>query len=189
MSGTGDTVDLDRLLAGWGGKADAAALDAAMPLVYLELKSIATQALRAHSGNAALQTTGLVHEAYLRLRERDAVWRVGKQALLAMATQAMRRILVDDARRRDAKKRQPAPILEFAELPATTPNHSDVLQFDAVLNELEQRSARQARITELKCFAGMGVEDIAGVLGISRVTVVRDWRIARAWLAQRLAAA
>ena len=184
MPEAADTDDLDRLLAGWSGKADAAVLDAAMPLVYLELKSIAARALRTHAGHSPLQTTGLVHEAYLRLRQRDEVWCVGKQALVAMATQAMRRILVDDARRRDAKKRQ----LALSNLPDAT-NHTDMLLFDAILTQLEQRSVRQARIVELKCFAGMAVEDIAEVLGVARVTVVRDWRIARAWLAQRMGAA
>ena len=186
MAETGDSADLDRLLAGWSGKAEAGVLDAALPLVYLELKSIAARALRAQAGDAALQTTGLVHEAYLRLRERDAVWNVGKHALVAMATQAMRRILLDAARRRHADKRQ--PVLALADLPTTTRN-PDVLLFDALLGELEQRSARQAQIVELKCFAGLGIEDIAEFLGVARVTVVRDWRIARAWLAQRLATA
>jgi RNA polymerase sigma-70 factor, ECF subfamily len=187
MAETGDTTELDRLLAGWTGNADASALDAAMPLVYLELKSIAARALHAHAGTAGLQTTGLVHEAYLRLRERDQVWQVGKQALVAMAAQAMRRILVDDARRRGADKRQPR--LALTDLPLTATGNPDMLLFDTLLDDLARRSARQAQIVELKCFAGMGIEDIAGFLGVARVTVVRDWRIARAWLAQRLAAA
>lgn len=181
--GDGDAETIDRLLAGWTGKADAAALDAAMPLVYLELKSIAARALRAHARDPAMQTTTLVHEAYLRLRERDAVWKVGRHALVAMAAQAMRRILVDDARRREARKRQ--PVLDLADFPdAARP--PDVLLFDALLDELARLSARQARIVELKCFAGMGIEDIAELLDVARVTVVRDWRIARAWLAQRM---
>lgn len=181
MGETEDIEAIDRLLAGWTGKADAAALDAAMPLVYLELKSIAARALRRRE--AGLQTTTLVHEAYLRLRERDAVWKVGRHALVAMAAQAMRRILVDEARRRDARKRQPP--LDLADLPQHGVR-ADVLLFDALLGELAQRSERQARIVELKCFAGMGIEDIAEILGVARVTVVRDWRIARAWLAQRM---
>ncbi|WP_300615866.1 ECF-type sigma factor [Dokdonella sp.] len=182
--GGGDAEAIDRLLAGWTGKADAAALDAAMPLVYLELKSIATRALRSHARDPAMRTTTLVHEAYLRLRERDAVWKVGREALIAMAAQAMRRILVDDARRREARKRQPP--LDLADFPEAA-RHPDVLLFDALLDELAGLSARQARIVELKCFAGMGIEDIAELLDVARVTVVRDWRIARAWLAQRMA--
>jgi RNA polymerase sigma-70 factor (ECF subfamily) len=187
MAGTGATAEIDRLLAGWSGGADAAALDAAVPLIYLELKSIAARALEGHEGEAALQTTGLVHEAYLRLRERDAVWKVDRCTLVAMATQAMRRILVDDARRRGAKKRRPTR-LTLADLPPATGN-PDVLLFDALLDQLARRSARQALIVELKCFAGMDIEDIAGILDVARVTVVRDWRIARTWLAQRIAAA
>lgn len=186
MGETGDDEGVNRLLAGWTGKADPAALDAALPLVYLELKSIATRALRAHTGEAALQTTALVHEAYLRLRERELVWNVGKQALVAMAAQAMRRILVDDARRRDARKRQP---LAWADLPSTPAGETDILLFDALLDELALLSSRQARIVELKCFAGMTVDDIAALLEVARVTVVRDWRIARAWLEQRMVAA
>jgi len=180
----GDAEAIDRLLAGWTGRADAAALDAAMPLVYLELKSIATRALRSHPHEAALQTTALVHETYLRLRERAEVWNVGRHALVAMAAQAMRRILVDDARRRDALKRQPP--LAFDELPEAGVG-PDVVQLDALLDELATLSERQANVVELKCFAGMGIDDIAEHLGVARVTVVRDWRIARAWLAQRMA--
>jgi RNA polymerase sigma factor (TIGR02999 family) len=181
----GDADAIDRLLAGWTGRAGTAALDAAMPLVYLELKSIATRALRSHSPEAALQTTALVHETYLRLRERDAVWNVGRHALVAMAAQAMRRILVDDARRRDALKRQPR--LAFDDL-AQAGAAPDVIQLDALLDELAALSQRQAEVVELKCFAGMAIEDVAAHLGVARVTIVRDWRIARAWLAQRMAA-
>ncbi|MBA8882394.1 ECF-type sigma factor [Dokdonella fugitiva] len=180
----GDAEAIDRLLAGWTGKAGAAALDAAMPLVYLELKSIATRALRSHAPGAALQTTALVHETYLKLRERDAVWNVGRHALVAMAAQAMRRILVDDARRRDALKRQPPLAFDGIADAGTIP---DVLELDALLDELATLSARQAQVVELKCFAGMSIDDIAGHLGVARVTVVRDWRIARAWLAPRMA--
>jgi RNA polymerase sigma factor (TIGR02999 family) len=178
--------EITALLQRWG-EGDQAALDALTPLVYAELRQLAHRALRNERDDHTLQTTALVHEAYIRLVGQNRThWRTRAQ-FAAIAAQAMRRILVDEARRRLAAKR-PDPALrqeldESMELPA---DPDELLELDAALSQLAQLDPRQCQIVELKFFAGMELEEIAQTLGIGSATVTRDWRLARGWLYQTL---
>lgn len=179
--------DLTGLLRAWNG--DQRAVEAELlPLVYHELRQLAGSLMRRERSSHTLQVTGLVHEAYLRLaKQRDAVW-LNRQQFFCVAAQLMRRILVDHGRRRSALRRgsSPSPLTldEAALLPASQP--FDVLDVDRALRELEALDPSKARLVELRFFAGLPMEEVADVLGISESTAARQWRTARAWLFRRL---
>jgi RNA polymerase sigma factor (TIGR02999 family) len=179
--------ELTALLQSWhGGNRDA--LDAVMPLVYEELRLLASRHLSDERRDHTLQTTALVHEAYLRLAgQHRAEWKDRAYFFGAVAT-IMRRILVDHARRRARDKRgggmvvlsldqAPEPIADTA-----TDASVDVEALDRALDRLHALDARQARIVELRYFSGMTLDEIAKALGVSIGTVKRDWTAARAWL-------
>ena len=170
------------LLESWGA-GDDAALDELMPLVYADLRTIAAGKLRGERPDHTLQATALVNEAFLRLVDQDRIeWRSRAQ-FFALAARSMRRILVDHARRRRAGKRGGDPrrvLLDDIQI-AVAPE-VDVLELDDSLNRLEALDSRQARIVELRFFAGCTMEEIAEVLDISASTVKRQWRLARVWL-------
>ena len=174
--------EVTALLKRWGA-GDASALDALMPIVYDELRLVARGYLRRESEGHTLGATALVNEAYLRLVGQERVdWRERAQ-FIGLAAQAMRRILVDHARRRDADKR-PDPrqrvALEHAEdLPD---RELDVVALDDALADLARLDPRQAQVVELKFFGGLELDEIATVLEISTATVSREWRMARSWL-------
>jgi RNA polymerase sigma factor (TIGR02999 family) len=154
--------------------------------LYDELRRIARRRLRREAAVHSLQTTALVHEAYVRLAaKRDVRW-YGRTHFLAAAAGEMRRILVDHARARGASKRGRRPRrVSLAE--AVVPDRSvEVLALDEALEGLAAKSARQARVAEMRLFAGMLVPEVADALGVSERTVKDDWRVARAWLARRL---
>lgn len=159
------------------------------PIVYGELRALAGACMRDERSNHTLQPTALVHEAYLRLIDVDRIDWSGRSHFLAFAARTMRRVLVDHARARDADKRAGArelvPISGF-DVPAAD-EAVDVLGLDVALEKLARVDARQARIIELHAFAGLTLEEIAAVLGVSRDTVKLDWRAARAWLHRELA--
>ncbi|ANB19579.1 ECF-type sigma factor [Dokdonella koreensis] len=169
------------------GAGEPAAAERITPIVYAELKALAARALRGERHGHTLQTTALVNEACLRLLGQRQVDPANRAQLVGLAAQAMRRVLVDYARRRQADKR-PHPdqrlAIEEIDLPAA---QADLIGLDAVLDRLAQLSPRQARVVDLKFFAGLELEEIAEVLAIARPTVVRDWRMARAWLQRELA--
>jgi RNA polymerase sigma factor (TIGR02999 family) len=154
-----------------------------LPLVYDELRRLARHHLRAERSDHTLQSTALVHEAYLRLVKPGSVQLEGRQHFFALASQLMREILVDYARGRRAAKRDGGDRLtldEAAELSGS--KGVDLLALDDALNELAKMSPRQSRIVELKFFGGLRIGEVSEVLGVSSATVERDWAVARAWL-------
>jgi RNA polymerase sigma factor (TIGR02999 family) len=166
---------------------DAAALERVTPIVYAELKALAARALRGEREGHTLQTTALVNEACLRLLGQNATDAASRAQFLALAAQAMRRVLVDHARRRHAAKRPTSDqrlSIDEIDLPDAA---ADLIGLDGALDRLAGISPRQAKVVDLKFFAGLELEQIADVLDIARPTVVRDWRMARAWLQRELA--
>jgi RNA polymerase sigma factor (TIGR02999 family) len=164
------------------GNRDAAAQ--LIPLVYDELHRVAEHHLRLERPNHTLQPTALVHEAYLKLvSQRDADWQ-NKTHFCAVASQAMRRILVDYARGRLRAKRGGNPSkLPLEDVFVVAPDRCDELvALDEALERLAALDARQSRVVELRFFGGLTVEETASVLGISPKTVKREWSVAKAWL-------
>jgi RNA polymerase sigma factor (TIGR02999 family) len=159
-----------------------------VPLVYDRLRALARRYMRDERAEHTLQPTALVHEAYLRLQGLDRVsWR-GKTHFYAMAARQMRRVLVEHARATRAQKRgAERRRISLREDLALTRDHSlELLALDEALRGLTARSARQGRVAELRLFAGMRHEEIAQALGVSERTVLKDWRMARAWLSREL---
>lgn len=181
-------ADVTQLLAAWN-RGDAGAFEALVPLVYDDLHRRAHQQLRRERPGHTLQTTGLVHEAYLKLVHQDrADWKTRGQ-FLAVASQVMRRILVDAARERLAAKRGGGDVplaLDDSIAADGTTSAVDVLALNDALDRLADMDPRQARIVELRYFAGLNLEDTAAALDISTGTVKREWSSARAWLFQQL---
>jgi RNA polymerase sigma factor (TIGR02999 family) len=179
--------DVTGLLQAWGG-GDAAALDQLVPVVYDELHRQAQRYLRRETPGHTLQTTALVHEAYLRLvDQREARWE-NRAQFFGVAAQAMRRILVDHARRHQAAKRGGSAIQVpyEEEAVAAVESEVDVVALDDALTWLAALDPQQARVVELRYFTGLGIEETAEALGISPATVKREWAMARAWLKREL---
>lgn len=165
---------------------DGEARDRLTPIVYAELKALAARAMRGEREGHTLQTTALVNEACLRLLGDEAASSANRAQFAALAAQAMRRVLVDHARRRQAIKRpDPAQRLGIDEIDIPTED-LDLVGLDAALDRLAGINPRQARVVDLKFFAGLELEQIADMLDVARPTVVRDWRMARAWLQREL---
>ncbi len=172
------------MLQEWsGGKQEA--LDALLPLVYAELHRQASRYLRRERAGHTLQTTALIHEAYLKLiDQREVNWK-NRAHFFGIAAQAMRRILVDYARERQRKKRggggENVP-LDRAALAVAGGRSIDLVALDEALTRLAGFAERQARIVELRYFSGLSIEETAEVLRISPTTVKSDWNVAKAWL-------
>ena len=187
----GSSARVTRLLRQWQ-EGDRDALDRLIPLVYDELKVIASRHMAHEWRKGTLQTTGLVNEAYIRLiGERGQNWQ-NRTHFLAIAALSMRQILVQRARRRKAAKRGGDPeriTLNEQLVPATGggPGDVDVLALDAALDRLAALDERQAKVVEMRYFGGLTVEETADALGISPATVKRHWTVARAWLRRELA--
>jgi RNA polymerase sigma-70 factor, ECF subfamily len=186
MTDTGNSApgDVTRLLeAAIGG--DSQALDRLVPLVYEDLRRVAHRQLDREGGGHTLQTTALIHEAYLKLSVGGAMSATSRAHFLAIAARAMRQVLVDYARRRKAAKRGGGVISVTLGDEAGAPDTSadDLLALDDALNQLEPR---QRQVIECRFFGGMEEKDIAEALGISERTVRRDWVKARAWLFKEL---
>jgi RNA polymerase sigma factor (TIGR02999 family) len=175
--------DVTRLLNAWR-RGDDEARDQLLPVVYGELRRRAAQRLRHERRGHTLQPTDLVHEAYLRLSAQNAGWQ-NRDQFFGVASQLMRRILVDHARRRAAAKRAGTPRITLA-VPRSNAFEPDLLDLDAALDELAELDERQARLVELRYFGGLGLDEAARVLNVSPATVSREWASARAWLYQRL---
>jgi RNA polymerase sigma factor (TIGR02999 family) len=168
---------------------DRAALDALLPLVYRELKRIASGQLARERPGHTLQPTALVNEAYLRLVDQHSVdWR-NRAHFFSIAAETMRRVLVNHALGRRAGKRGAGQTLVALDEAVGFPDRRevDLILLDGALNRLALLDAAQARIVELKFFAGLSNEETAEVLGLSESTVKREWRSAKAWLAAQLA--
>jgi RNA polymerase sigma factor (TIGR02999 family) len=179
---------ITELLIDWG-KGDQAALEKLMPLVYNELRRLASNYLRRERANHTLQPTALVNEAYLRLiDQRNAKWQ-NRAHFFGISAQLMRRILVDHARQHQAAKRggskQQRLSITSAEKVVKQPE-VDLLALNEALDELTLMDPQQAQIVELKFFGGLSIDETAEVLGISHATVERDWKMARAWLRRQL---
>jgi RNA polymerase sigma factor (TIGR02999 family) len=170
---------------------DRTAAGEVVPLIYEELRRLAVHFMARERPDHTLQTTALVHEAYLRLvgDQRQASWN-NRAHFYGAAAGVMRRILVDHARARRADKRgggaRQVP-LEDA-LGSATEHPEEILRLDMALTRLASRSPRQVRVVELRFFGGLSVEETAAALAVSPKTVKRDWHVARAWLHRELGA-
>jgi RNA polymerase sigma factor (TIGR02999 family) len=178
--------DVTELLQEWN-QGNRAALDRLMPLVTSELRKVARAYLRRERADHTLQPTALVNEAYLRMVNWDRVsWR-DRAHFFAAAARVMRRILVDHARAHRAAKRGGCRIVSLANAAEPADDRDvDVVALDQALDELAALDERQARLVELRFFAGLTIEETAEVLKIGAATVSRDWATARAWLYRRL---
>jgi RNA polymerase sigma factor (TIGR02999 family) len=184
---TSPPSEITDLLHRWQA-GDAEALDRLIPLVYDRLRAIARQRLRAEPERHSLDTTGLVHEAYLRLVEGPAATLTDRSHFLALASRVMRHLLVDHARaRRRGKRGGGVAPLELAEDAwVSDPELDAAVELDEALERLEQLDQRQSRILEQRYFGGLSLEETAAALGLSLATVKRELRSARAWLALEL---
>lgn len=171
------------LLARWN-RGEAAAREALVPLVYPELRRVARRCLAERHGDHTLQSTALVHEAYLRLVGRDSVQWQDRVHFFAVASRLMRGILVDHARKHHAAKRGGNAVTLVLDEAVALPKKKDLnlLALDEALTALSTLDGRQSQIVELRFFGGLSIEDTAHALGISPATVKREWATARLWL-------
>ncbi|MFQ5748777.1 MAG: sigma-70 family RNA polymerase sigma factor [Planctomycetota bacterium] len=167
---------------------DAAALEKVFPLVYDDLRGLAAHYLVRERPGHTLQPTALVHESFVRLVDQKAASVKDRAHFFALAAQAMRRILVEHARRRKAKKRGGGGIrFSLDGLPEQPDERDELLaSLDDVLNDLGALDERQARIVELRFFGGFTIEETAEILSLSHATVEREWKVAKAWLLREL---
>jgi RNA polymerase sigma factor (TIGR02999 family) len=181
-------TDVTRILSDIG-QGDARAAEQLLPLVYDELRKLAAQKLAREKPGQTLQATALVHEAYIRLVVGNAAQKWdNRRHFLAAAAEAMRRILVENARRKRAEKHGgqfERRDFENIDIEAPTPSE-DLFALDEALTKLEAREPVKAQLVKLRYFAGLTEEDAATVLGISRATIQRHWRYAKAWLHSEL---
>jgi RNA polymerase sigma factor (TIGR02999 family) len=187
--GPASSKQLSELLLHWG-EGDRKALEAILPLVYNELRRLARYHLRQQRRNHTLQTTALVHEAYLRLAQDKSLHVENRAHFLGIAAQLMRWILVDYARNRRAAKRG-AGATRLTLDPNIAAPHSpdqevDLLALDQALDRLAKMDSQQSQIVELRYFGGLTIEDTSEFLGISPATVKRSWASARAWLLREM---
>jgi RNA polymerase sigma factor (TIGR02999 family) len=188
--------EVTQLLLRWRA-GDEAALTALLPLVYEELRSLARRHLRHERGSHTLQRTALVHEAFLRIVDQKQVDWESRTQFYGIASQMMRRVLVDYARRRSAVKRGDGAqhvdldaILqdESEDLPPLHEPEIDFAAIDEALKRLEALDPQQGRLVELRFFGGLSIKETADVIGVSPATVKREWAIARAWLQREITA-
>jgi RNA polymerase sigma factor (TIGR02999 family) len=174
--------DVTELLLAWG-RGNQAALDELVPLVYAELRRLARRYMREQRRDHTLQTTALVHEAYLRLIGLDRVRWQNRDHFLTVAARLMRRVLVDSARAHGALKRGAGvrPVT-FDEGAIVLPADPDLIALDDALKALATLDPRKEQVVELRYFGGLSVEETARVLGVSTDTVMRDWKMAKLWL-------
>jgi RNA polymerase sigma factor (TIGR02999 family) len=158
-------------------------------LLYSELRALAGDFLGRERSDHTLQPTALVHEAWIRLSAQDGSRWTDRAHFFAIAAQAMRRILIDHARRKRADKRggdRQRITLASDITPPLDSNEVDLLAIDEALGRLAELDARQAQVVELRFFAGLTVEEVGQALGVSARTVASEWRLARAWLSREL---
>ena len=189
----GQTVEFTTLIKAWAG-GDRTALDRLTPFIYTELRRLSRHYMHGENPTSMLQTTALVHEAWLRLADvKDAACE-DRAHFFTLCASIMRRILIDAARRRCAARRGggdhrqstvAGPDLDS--IPANGSEHSrDFVALDDALSELAQIDPRKAKVIELRFFGGLSVEETGEILGISSQSVMRDWRLARSWLMREL---
>ena len=175
--------EITELLDRWT-RGDNAALEELVPLVYQDLRRVARRCLAGQRVDHTLQSTALVHEAYLRLVGRDRAHWQNRQHFFAVAAQAMRHILVDHARKHRAAKRGGASVNLALDDAIALPQlrELDLVALDEALRALAILDQRQSQVVELRFFGGLSIEDVSNVLGISPATVKREWATARSWL-------
>ena len=178
-----------QLLVDWGN-GDRQALEKLTPLVYQELKRLATRHLRRERREHTLQSNALVHEAWLRLIDQNHVHWQNRAQFFGIAAEMIRRILIDHARNRQAAKRGDGAIkLSLDEaLGAPDRRDFDLVALDDALKDLGKLDPKQGQLVELRFFAGLSIEESAEVLGVSPATVKREWAVAKAWLYRELSA-
>jgi len=188
MSKAAGANDITQMLQQWcDGKKEV--LDELLPLVYSELRRQAARHLRRERKDHTLQTTALIHEAYLKLIDQRNVKWESRSHFFAIASQAMRRILVDYARTRTRVKRGGDDIklsLEAAEPLASNEKSVDLIALDEALTRLALLDEQQSRVVELRYFSGLSLNETAAILHISRATAAREWNMAKAWLHREL---
>ena len=182
-----DPAEVTELLRRWSG-GDVAARESLVPLVYDELRRLARYYLASQRSDHTLQSTAIVHEAYLRLAGRDNVHWENRSHFFAVAAQLMRRILVDHARKRNAAKRGGAQLTLLVDeaVEPSSQRELDLVALDDALKALAELDERQSRIVELRFFGGLSIEDTSRLLEISPATVKREWSTARAWLYEEI---
>lgn len=174
------------LLVKWRA-GDQEALQALIPLVYQELRRIAQYHLKQERADHTLQSTALVHEAYLRLVKQAPAEVENRAHFLAVASRLMRQILVDHARGHRAAKRGGGLKLELQDaMVEQKAQNVDLIALDNALNELARLDPQQCQIVEMRFFGGLSIEDTAEVIGVSRTTIKREWATARAWLLREM---
>ena len=173
------------LLRQWSD-GDHQALNALLPIIYDELRRVAHQYLHRERQEQTLQTTALVHEAYLKLIDQRSVDWQNRAHFFAIAAQAMRRILIDNARKRSAAKREGEKI-SFEDVAIVSTDRAEhLLALDEALQRLEEFDPQQSKIVELRYFGGLTIEETAAAIDLSPATVKREWAMARAWLYQAI---
>jgi RNA polymerase sigma factor (TIGR02999 family) len=187
------SAEITTLLKAWR-RGDQQALDRLTPLVYDHLRKLARHYVRKERPDGQMNATALVHEAYVRLVDARAVDWQDRAHFFAVSAKIMRRILVDAARARSSAKRgggmqqaDPSTMMNLDALPATgTDRAAEICKLDDALNSLQQLDPRRAQVVELRFFGGLSVEETAEALSVSPQTVMRDWKLARAWLGREL---
>lgn len=182
--------ELTQLLLAWS-KGEQEALERLVPLVYGELRRMASRYMSRERADHPLQTTALVHEAYLRLLDSKQVRWQNRGHFFAVSAQLMRRILVDFARsRRTLKRGEGAPKVTLNEaIHGAAEPSEDLVALDDALQALSAIDQRKAKVVELRFFGGLSVEETADALGVSADTVMRDWKLAKVWLLRELSGA
>lgn len=176
--------DITKLLIEWNG-GDRAAFEKMMPAVYDELRRIARRHLRNESPGGTLQTTALVHEAYLRLIDQTRINWQNRAQFFGVAAQIMRRIIIDHARKRRCYKRGGAAVklsLDDGAIDISDERADELVALDEALQKLAEQDPQKARLVELRYFGGLSIEETAEVLGVGTATVIRHWRTVKAWL-------
>lgn len=178
-----------RLLVDWGN-GDQQALEKLTPLVYEELKRLAARYLRRERREHTLQSTALVHEAWLRLIDQKQVHWQNRAQFFGIAAEMIRRILIDHARARQAGKRGDGAIKLSLDDALAVPHRRDLdlVALDDAMHDLAKLDPQQSRLVELRFFAGLSIEESAEVLGVSPATVKREWAAAKAWLYREISA-
>jgi RNA polymerase sigma factor (TIGR02999 family) len=182
-----ETPEITSLLSAWN-KGDDSALARLIPLVAGELHRIAARYMRRENSNHTLQTTALVNEAYIKLVDQRRANFQNRSHFFALSSQIMRRILLDHARNQKRSKRGAGvKHLDIAEVAVVSPKlNEDVIALDIALKKLEEFDSIKGKIVELRHFGGLEVKEVAEVLHIAEITVMRHWRLAKAWLRKEL---
>lgn len=182
-----ETQEITSLLSAWN-KGDDSAIARLMPLVESELHRIASRCMRRENSDHTLQTTALVNEAYLKLIDQRHANFQNRAHFFALSAQIMRRILLDYARSQKRSKRGGgAAHLDIAEVAVISPKvNEDIIALDIALKKLEEFDPVKAKIVEIRHFGGLEVKEVAEFLNVSEITVMRHWRLAKAWLRKEL---